>query len=193
MNKLSKEKQTQLAIIIFVTVAAIGCIWYFIIDTANNNRAEAQRKAVEFRDKVDRAKRMLEQRTKIEQERTRATEELTLIEEGMAPGDKYAWFVPLLNKFSEPYKNVSLVKIEKDRPKDIEMIPKFPYTGTSFRVMVTAFYVDFGRYLADFENTFPYFQVQGIEVLPTSSPTEDKEKLDIRFEIVTLVKPGSTD
>ena len=193
MNKLSKEKQTHLTIVIVVTVLALASIWYFVIDTANNNRVLAERKAGEYRSKVDKAEELLKKKAKIEQERTRAMEELALIEETLAPGDRYAWFVTLLNKFSEPYKNVSLVKVEKDRPKDIEMIPKFPYAGTSLRVMVTAFYVDFGRYLADFENKYPYFHVQGIEMLPTSSPTEDKEKLDIRFEIVALVKPGATE
>ncbi len=189
MNRLSKEKQTQLAIVIFVTLAVVGAIWFLVITTEQKNIQAATSQAVELRDKVDKAERLLAQKTQIEDRRRIDIEELTAIEEGMAPGDKYAWFVPLLNKFSEPYKNVALVKVEKERVRDAEIIPNFPYQAASFRVMVTAFYVDFGRFLADFENTYPYFRVQGLEMLPTTSPTDDKEKLDIRFEIVTLIKP----
>lgn len=189
MNKLSKEKQAQLAIVIIVTIAALASIWFFIIGTEQKSLAAAKQKGSEFQDKVEKAQKLLKQKSYIEDQRKRNLEELVAIEESMAPGDKYAWFVPLLSKFSEPYKDVSLVKVEKERPKDVEMLPKFPYQAVSFRVMVTAYYVDFGRFLADLENTYPYFMVQGLEMLPTTSPTENKEKLDIKFEIVVLVKP----
>jgi hypothetical protein len=189
MNKLSKEKQTQLAIVIIVSVAALAAIWFFVIGTEQKALQQATARAAELKDKFERAEKLVNQKTNIEETRKRNIDELASIEEGMAPGDKYAWFIPLLTKFSDPYKNLSLVKVEKERVKPIEMLPKFPYQAASFRVMVTAFYVDFGRFLADFENTYPYFHIQGIDMSPTTSPTEDREKLDIRFDIVTLIKP----
>ncbi len=193
MNKLSKEKQTQLAIVIVVTVAALAAIWFLVITTEQKNLAAAERTSAELRDKIERAEKLLKQKTAIEEQRKRNLEELVAVEEGMAPGDPYAWFIPLLTKFSDPYKNLSLVKVDRERILPVEMLPKFPYQAASFRVMVTAFYVDFGRFLADLENTYPYFRVQGIEMLPTTNPTEDREKLDVRFEIVTLIKPLTTE
>ncbi|MDB6027838.1 MAG: hypothetical protein JWM68_4061 [Verrucomicrobiales bacterium] len=193
MNKLPKEKQLQLLVVIVVTIAALGAIWFFIIGTEEKRLEAATRTGLEFKEKTDRAVQMLKQKEFIEIQKKRNVEELAAIEDAMAPGDKYAWFVPLLNKFSEPYKNISLVKVGKERQKTVELLPNFPYHAANFPVVLTGFYVDLGRFLADFENTHPYFQVQGIEMLPTASPTEDKEKLDIKFEIVTLIKPTTTE
>jgi len=189
MNKLSKEKQTQLAIVIIVTVAALASIWFLVIATEQKNLTVAEQKTAEVKDKVERAEKLLNQKGSIENQRKLSVDELAAIEDGMAPPDPYGWFLALITKFSEPYKNLSIVKVDRERVGPVEMQPKFPYQSASFHVMATAFYVDFGRFLADFENKYPYFRIQGIEMLPTASPTEDKEKLDIRFDIVTMVKP----
>ena len=193
MNKLSKEKQTQLAIVIIVTIAALASIWFLVITTEQKNLRAAEAKATEAKDKIDRAEKLLAKKKEIDEERKRNLDELASIEDSMAPGDPYGWFIPLMTKFSEPYKNLSLVKVDRERVAPVDMLPKYPYQSASFRVMVTAFYVDFGRFLADFENKYPYFQIRGMEMLPTASPTEDHEKLDIRFEIVTLLKPKTNE
>jgi len=58
----------------------------------------------------------------------------------------------------------------------------------------TAYYHDFGRFVADFENAFPYMRIQNIELDPASasaaSPQQEPEKLSFRLEIVALVNPN---
>lgn len=99
-------------------------------------------------------------------------------------------------------------------PADVnaELLPKFPFSATRFRVKMTGYFGDFGKFLADFENHFPYIRVQdflikpaeavstGIEVAtePTSTQTTQarevqvSEKLSFEFVIVSLIKTLST-
>jgi hypothetical protein len=73
------------------------------------------------------------------------------------------------------------------------MFPKFPYKAVQFSLRGTAYFHDFGKFLADFENRFPYLRVQNLELEPAATTsannTEDAEKLSFRLEIVTLVNP----
>lgn len=192
MNKLSKEKQTQLVGVIFGGVVVLALVYFFLIDSLNTSLEKTRRDTQDLKTTTDKAEKLLKNRAGIESDLTRDKSDLAVIQEGMAPTDKYGWFVPLLIKFSEPYKNVSLSKYDLTKKiADVDTIPNFPYHAAVFHVVITAFYIDAGRFLADFENRYPYFQVQNVEMLPTTNPTEDKEKLDVKFDVVTLVKPAA--
>ena len=73
------------------------------------------------------------------------------------------------------------------------MLPKFPYRAAAFNLRGTAFFHDFGAFVADFENTFPYMRIQNIELDPASTSaatsSDHSEKLSFRMEIVALVSP----
>ena len=80
------------------------------------------------------------------------------------------------------------------------MLPKFPYQAASFGVKLAARYHDFGAFLADFENRFPYMRVQNLHLEPVSAaPAEEalsagerqshRRTLAITMRVVTLVKP----
>ena len=73
--------------------------------------------------------------------------------------------------------------------------PKFPYRAALFNVRGTAYYHDFGKFLADFENAFPYLRIQNIELDPNVSSAantqSEPEKLAFKMEIVALVNPNS--
>ncbi|MEY2409955.1 MAG: hypothetical protein QOF48_2625, partial [Verrucomicrobiota bacterium] len=85
----------------------------------------------------------------------------------------------------------------REVPSDVGLLAKFPYRAAVFHVRGTAFFHDFGRFVADFENTFPYMRIQNIDLEPSSSSLgdhtnpNDKEKLSFKMEIVTLVNPNS--
>ncbi|HVR37084.1 MAG TPA: hypothetical protein VMS21_14675, partial [Methylomirabilota bacterium] len=58
----------------------------------------------------------------------------------------------------------------------------------------TGYYHDFGEFLAEFENRFPYVRLQRIHLEPAAVRTanpEDREKLSFRIEFVALVKHGA--
>ena len=80
------------------------------------------------------------------------------------------------------------------------MLPQFPYEAAIFSVRGTAYYHQFGKFLADFENRFPYFRVQNL-ILGAGSGSESAagsdatatrtgdEKLNFSMVVIALIKP----
>ena len=75
------------------------------------------------------------------------------------------------------------------------MFGKFPYKAAIFNVRGTAYYHDLGKFLADFENAFPYLRVQNLELEPaansSATTTGEAEKLAFKMEIVALINPNA--
>ena len=66
------------------------------------------------------------------------------------------------------------------------MLPEFPYSQAIVTVSGSAYYYEFGKFLADLENHFPYMRVQNLNLEPGfGSNRGRKEKLSFRMEIVT--------
>jgi len=77
---------------------------------------------------------------------------------------------------------------------NMEMIPDFPYKAATYRVSGTAFYHDLGKFLSDFENSFPFMRVLNLEITPedemgTLNTGVDRERLRFSFELNTLIRP----
>jgi hypothetical protein len=77
---------------------------------------------------------------------------------------------------------------------DMAMIPEFPYKAASYTFSGTAYYHDLGKYLADWENQFPYMRVLSLEMVPdepagVTSASDERERLSFNFEVSALVKP----
>jgi hypothetical protein len=72
------------------------------------------------------------------------------------------------------------------------MLPNFPYKQATLTIGGTAHFHDFGKFVADFENQFPYMRLMNVTLEPASGVlAADKERLSFRMEIATLVKPPS--
>jgi hypothetical protein len=111
----------------------------------------------------------------------------------------YSWVILTMNRFKEGHK-VEIPHFSREVATEVGMFSKFPYRAVVFHLRGTAFYHDFGRFVADFENKFPYMRVQNIELEPFFNPNspesvsaanDDPEKLGFRMEIVSLVNPNS--
>jgi hypothetical protein len=111
----------------------------------------------------------------------------------MANGDLYAWAINTLKQFRLPY-HVEIPQFSQvDGPKDMSMLPSFPYKQATMTVSGTAQFYDFGRFIADFENQFPYIRVLNLTLEPVSAmvPT-DRERLSFKLEVAALVKPANS-
>ncbi len=187
MNKLSKEKRDQLVLVAIGTVVAIIALWYLLIGSQNKSLVDMATKTAGWQTKISKAEEALKKGTAIDEQLISATSQLRSIEDSMASGDMYSWVITTMKRFSSSYK-VSLPLFSREVVGDVAVIPKFPYKAATFQLKGTAFYHDFGKFLADFENNFPYVRVQNIDFAPATSGDE-REKLDLKFEIVTLIKP----
>ncbi len=193
MSKLSPQKRNHLILVGVGTLGLVAILWFYVIRAQQDSLVEARKKTAEAHDKVDKANHAIKRTEEVNDSLQKRQEELAALESQLAPEENlYGWFLPILNKFSRS-RPVAVIEAPKGKVDEVHVLPRFPYKGAVFsQVRVTGFYHDIGRFLADFENDFPYFQIQNpdITLTKTLSVADDREKLDFTFDIVALVQPG---
>jgi Tfp pilus assembly protein PilO len=208
MNKLSKEKRDKLLLIGMAAAITIGLWWTFVIGAQKDRLADYSTKIRSVRDKVDKAERLSRLEPVIEQNLQQARARLDLKQEMMAPvaGQRY-WLLKLVDQFKKGYA-LDLLDISQPSEEELGLMPKFPYRAAIFGVKASAQYQEFGRFVADFENAYPFMEIRNIKLepegnkggngavdnsgtpsaIPSSSHEPGTERLSIEFRIVTLIK-----
>lgn len=190
MNKLSKEKRNQLILAVLVLAVVLGS-WYGILyksqtqhlTTLRTNREAAHQKLAQVKRTIDSADQIAAQLVE-------GRKQLDAVEAGMASGDLYSWAINTLRKFKANYK-VEIPQFSQiDGPKDMTMLPGFPYKQINLTVGGSAQFHEFGKFVSDFENQFPYMRIMNVSLEPVSGlVASEKERLAFRMEIAALVKP----
>jgi Tfp pilus assembly protein PilO len=199
MARLSKEKRDRLILVIILTVAISIGLWYGIITTRKERLKETRAAIRTVIDKLEKAKNLVKQTGKAEDQVAAAANKLKAVEDSMASGvDHYTWAILLLEKARARH-DVKIIEVTRPVKGEVGLLAQFPYQATMFTVRGSGHYHDFGKFLADFENSFPYFRVQNLSLAPgfdsaagTDTPTaaSGEENLSFRMEIVALIKPG---
>ena len=127
----------------------------------------------------------------------------------------FQWFDHLVPPYMKAHhvKMLDCTKIPVIGPA--ELLPNFTYKSAAFTVRASAHFEDFGQFVADFENSFPYMRVQLVRLKPletqgasdnsvTATPgdrrselrairssQESPEQLTIDMKIITLIRPAS--
>src|SRR5206468_4612557 len=155
---------------------------------------EMAKKQVEQENKLQSAERLVGSTAQIQRNLTASFARLKAIESTMASGDMYSWIISTVNTFKENYR-VDIPQFSREVPTEVGMFAHFPYRAAVFHLRGMAFYHDFGKFVADFENTFPYMRLQNIELDPPTASNaaaqNDQEKLAFKMEIVALVNPNA--
>ena len=193
MNKLPKEKRNRLILVIVVIGVGLAGIWYGLINFQQQYLDDLATKKSAAEDKLHKVELAIKNADQTEVELAAAGKKLSDLEEDMGSGDLFSWIVSKqLRPFLAPYK-VEIPQYSQPEVKEMNLLPKFPYKQATIRVGGKARFHEFGRFLADFENTFPHFRVLNLEMEPTpSSGDADKEKLSFSMDIIALVKPGAS-
>lgn len=190
MKKLPKEKRDRLILVCFGTLALTAGLYYGLISTQQRSMQEMAKKQFDWEVKLNNAQRLANNTDKIERELETNRSNLDAIESTMPSGDIYSWIILNVNTFKENYR-IDIPQFSREVPSEVGMFAKFPYRAAVFNLRGTAHFHDFGRFVADFENAFPYMRIQNIELDPASasnaSAQADQEKLAFKMEIVTLV------
>jgi Tfp pilus assembly protein PilO len=192
MSKLSKDKRDKIILVGLVTAAASAAIWLLVIRSQSETLKNVRAEAVKSRDQLKRGQTTLGAQAQINESFESATQKLKQRESAMAaPNDMYSWLIQTLNTFRLGYQ-VEIPQFGRELPSEVGIFPKFPYRAALFNVRGSAYYHDFGRFLADFENAFPYIRVQNIELDAageSGSSRDAGEKLSFKMELLTLVRP----
>jgi len=188
-SKLSKEKKQQLVLVVVVAIGlmsglGLGLIKFQYARLARlaREKATAEVKLQQIRDAVKRA-------DVVEAEAQAASKKLTEAEVDLATGDLYSWVINTLRQFKAPY-SVEIPQFGQiDGPKDVLLLPGFPYKQATLTVGGTAHFHDLGRFVADLENKFPHIRVVNLSLdANLNSASADPETLSFRMDIITLVK-----
>jgi Tfp pilus assembly protein PilO len=190
MSKLPKEKRDKILLVGIVTIAASAALWLLLINSQRQTLRNVRQEVQKSRDQLVRGDATLKTRDEVKQQFEEATRRLQQRETAMAaPNDMYSWLIQTLNNFRVNHQ-VDIPQFGRELPTEVGVFPKFPYRAALFNVRGTANYHDFGKFLADFENAFPYIRVQNIELDPVAeSQGESREKLNFKVELLTLVRP----
>ena len=193
MKNLSKEKRNQLVLVVMGTVGVIAGLWLVLISSQEDSlRALAENKSVAQR-KLQQVRQTIEMAEAIDGQLEQAGKRLAKIEAGMASGDLHSWAINTIRQFKLPYK-VEIPQFSQiDGPKEVNMLPAFPYRQVNMTISGTALFYDFGKFVADFENQFPYLRVLNLTLEPASaSVASERERLSFKMEVAALVKPTNS-
>ena len=195
MKNLPKEKRDRLILVCLGTVAVMVGLYYGVISNQKKSLEDMAHKQVDQENKLQSAERLARSIPQIQHNLGASLARLTAIESTMASGDMYSWIIMTVNTFKENYR-VDIPQFSREVATEVGMFGRFPYHAAVFHLRGTAYYHDFGKFVADFENNFPYMRIQNIELdpIPASNANgqNDQEKLAFKFEIVVLVNPNAS-
>ncbi len=189
-SKLSKEKRQHLFGVVALTIALLAALGYFLIRGGYQKLSDLDNKKQVAEEKLAQMQKTVERSKSVEAVFTETQTALADKEKGMASGDLYSWMHGTIRKFQRSYK-VEIPQIGTvTPPTEVNLLPRFPYKQATLALSGTAYYHELGRFVADFENTFPLMRIVNLTLELNPAPTaNERDKLAFRMDVVTLVKP----
>jgi Tfp pilus assembly protein PilO len=192
MTKITKEKRTHLILVGLVTVGIIAGLWFGLITLEKDKIREISRKSESVQQEIIKIQKVGVEADAVADELKKATNRLDAIEDTMPSGDLFSWIVSSIRQFNIPSYKVDMPQFGAPSVDKVHMYGDFPYHQAMVAVSGSAYYYDFGKFLADLENHFPYLRIQNLSLEPGfGTSAEEHEKLTFHMEIVTLVKPNT--
>ena len=195
IKNLPKEKRDRLLLIAIGTVAVTVGLYLGLVKAQKRTLDRISKQTVEQNEKVGGAERLMKSRAEVEKSLEVNLQKLKAIEQTMASGDMYSWVIATVNRFRADRK-IDIPQFSREVTTEVGMFPKFPYKAALFNIRGTAHFHDLGKFIADFENAFPYLRVQNVDLEPASQSAAtgaggDSEKLSFKMEIVALINPNA--
>ena len=195
IKNLSKEKRDQLILVVITTVALVVGIYLGLVKMQRRSLEKIARETAEQQTKVGNADRLVKTRAEVEKTLETNLEKLKTIEQDMASGDMYSWVIMTINRFRADRK-IDIPQFSREVTTEVNVLPKFPYKAALFNIRGTAHFHDLGKFIADFENTFPYIRIQNIDMesagqTAASGAPAESEKISFKMELVALINPNA--
>jgi len=165
MKWLPKEKRNAFVLVVVITVATLTLICFGLLRSQSSilARVGASRKAAAA--ELQGIEKTIKNADATTNELAVVTIALTRAEQDMATGDHYSWAYNTLRLFKQQYK-VEIPEIGHPTEGEVDLIPSFPYQQMRFIISGKGYYHDLGKFVADFENTFPHIRVTNLTVEP---------------------------
>jgi len=188
--RLSKEKRNQLILVLLCTLGVLVVMWLELIRPRYAALAQAAANQNAAETKLESIQSAIKKANTLTTDLANLTQALSNAESDMASGDLYSWTYNTIRLFKGPYQ-VDIPDIGHPDVETMDLLPDFPFKQVRFSITGTAYYHDLGKFVADFENTFPHIRVVNLELQPVDT-TGANEKLSFRMDIIALVKSSTS-
>lgn len=193
--KVTKEKRDQMITAGIVTAVLVFAVWYLVISAQQDKLVDNAKKMSELQKKIATAQDLAVNGPRYQQELEQVQQKVAEVESSMLPvGNE------LVSLFETVKDAVKVSKVDlRDSPSDpdlrspVQLLPEFPYQAATFDTVVFyGYFHDFGRFLADLENNYPYMQFQLRSITrPDIEDPQHKEYLKFTLRLIALVRPGA--
>lgn len=188
MKRLPPAKRNQLIVVIIATASLIGLVYFLLINPQNEKNRGLGLSIGKETIRLQQYKTIIKQMDATTSALADLNQQLSHTEEDVASGDLSAWTYDTMRRFKSAY-HVEIPSIGQPALGECDLIGNFPYKQIRFSLAGTAYYHDWGKFVADFENKFPHCRVFNLQADPVGSAAIVGEKLNFRMDIIALVKP----
>jgi Tfp pilus assembly protein PilO len=185
-----KDKRNKLILTVVIICALLGLFFFFVIRAQYASIAAVVQKTNDQRGKLDKIKKAVKMSVATEAELGDLSDKLQQAEQNMASDDVYAWSYDFIRHFKTGYA-VNIPTVDQPAVSDVDLLADFPYRQVKISLNGSGYYHDFGKFVADLENKYPYMRVVNVTLESSANPVVDGEKLNFRADIIALVKPRS--
>jgi len=189
MTNLPKEKRDQLILVCLGTLVVLGVIIFFLILPQYHTIASIKKNTADARQKLKNMGDVIHKADATANELHDVAFSLSDAESDLAVGDPNAWIYNTIRNFKGQYK-VDISVSGQSTIGNVDMLPKFPFKQLKVNVSGTAYYHDLGKFIADFENTYPHTRIENLSIEPVGDFGDHNERLSFRMDIIALVAPG---
>ncbi len=188
MNKLSKEKRDQLILVGMGTLALLILIIYGLVHPQYGAISKINAEINTARDDLKSKQDTIKITDTVSNQLADMSDTLAEAEGDMVTGDPALWIYDKIRNFKEHYK-VDVAVNSQLSMGEVDLLPRFPYKQLKVTVGGTAYYHDLGKFIADFENTYPHVRVVNLTIDPAGGVGDNSEKLAFKMDIIALVRP----
>ena len=191
ISQLPKEKRDRLILVCLGTIGLLILIIFVLIIPQYHTIAEIGSNITATRDKLQDMEDVIHKADATASDLHDLQYTLSSAESDMAMDDPNAWIYNTIRTFKGHYK-VDITVIGQLAMGNVDLLPKFPFKQLRVNVSGTGYYHDLGKFIADFENTYPHTRIENLTMEPGGGVGDNSEKLVFRMDIIALVKPGGT-
>jgi hypothetical protein len=188
MNKLPKEKRDQLVLVGMGTLFLLILIGFGLIRPQYDAISAINAKINSARTNLQSMEYAIKRADTNSAQLADLTYTLTQTEGDMVSGDPAQWIYNTIRNFKEHYK-VDISVNSQLSMGEVDLLPHFPYKQLKVTVGGTAYYHDLGKFIADFENTYPHARIANLTLEPVGGGGDSSEKLAFRMDIIALANP----
>ena len=194
MSSSPKQKREKLTLAVLMSLAGVAGIWFGLLEPEQAGLRNRAKLLAETQGKLQTVQRELRLTESFKTNLDSARRQIQGMEAKMPTGDVYRWAIRSITSLQT--NNVEIANLEPPRLGESTILPKVPYKSALLSVNGTAHYHDFGRFLANLENSFPHMRLQRVELEPMQfgeATSASQEQLNFKLEIIALIKTSSAE